>query len=183
MKDRLISQAIEENGSREYYKNFKFDHSDEILEPHNQAIYEKIINGLTRGNKVLFTQATGTGKSYLSIKFLHDNAKGKRVLFVAPSNAIESAFREKYQEILGDDFCQFDTCLYQGLSKNVANNYDIIIFDELHHMGAKVWGANSKALMDNNPNAVILGMTATLDRIDGVDVRQYFDNKKVMCRS
>jgi len=178
----LIEKAIEYKEGNEYFKNFKFDYSDRILREHNQEVYEKIIKGLVSGNKVLFEQATGTGKSYLALKFLHDNAQGKRVLFVSPANAIKDSFTDTFNRLLGEDYCKLDTCLYQGLKGKQNKHYDIIIFDEVHRMGAKTWGPNAEILMNNNPNASILGMTATLDRPDTVDVRQYFDNKEPVSR-
>ncbi len=181
-KDTLISQVIEQNEGNEYYKNFKFNYSDRILREHNQETYEKIVKGLVTGNKVLFEQATGTGKSYLALKFLYDHAQGKRVLFVSPANAIKDSFTDLCNKWLGEDYCKFDTCLYQGLKGKQNKHYDIIIFDEVHRMGAKTWGPNAEILMNNNPNASILGMTATLDRPDCVDVRQYFDNREPVSR-
>ena len=181
-KDSLISKKLKQNESNQYYKDFKFDYSDRILREHNQETYEKIIKGLVTGNKVLFEQATGTGKSYLALKFLHDHAQGKRVLFVSPANAIKDSFTDLCNKWLGEDYCKFDTCLYQGLKGKQNKHYDIIIFDEVHRMGAKTWGPNAEALMNNNPNASILGMTATLDRPDCVDVRKYFDNREPVSR-
>ena len=181
-KSALISKVIEQNKGNEYYKNFKFNYSDRILKEHNQETYEKIVKGLVTGNKVLFEQATGTGKSYLALKFLHDHAQGKRVLFVSPANAIKDSFTDLCNKWLGEDYCKFDTCLYQGLKGKQNKHYDIIIFDEVHRMGAKTWGPNAEILMNNNPNTSVLGMTATLDRPDCVDVRQYFDNREPVSR-
>lgn len=178
---KLIKQLIELNN--QYYKDFVIDYKDGILREHNIKVYEKIIKGFIRGNKVLFEQATGTGKTYLALKFLHDHAKGKRVLFVSPTNAIQNSFVETYKKLLGEDFdCELDTCLYQGIKGKQKKQYDIIIFDEVHRMGAKTWGPNAKTLMNNNPSASILGMTATLERPDGVDVTKFFDGKKPVSR-
>lgn len=178
---KLIKQLIELNN--QYYKDFAIDHEDGILRDHNIKVYEKIIKGFIRGNKVLFEQATGTGKTYLALKFLHDHAKGKRVLFVSPTNAIQNSFVETYKKLLGEDFdCELDTCLYQGIKGKQKKKYDIIIFDEVHRMGAKTWGPNAETLMNNNPSASILGMTATLERPDGVDVTKFFDEKKPVSR-
>jgi len=175
----LIKKAINENQNEKhlYFKTFVADFGDDILKKHNQTVYKKIIKALSKGNKVLFEQATGTGKSYLAIKFLHDHAKGKRVLFTSPTNAIKDSFTDTFKAIMGEEHCLLDTCLYQGLKNKLNEQYDIIVFDEVHRLGAKVWGADCETLMNNNPNAVVLGMTATLERPDGVDVRKYFDGK------
>ena len=184
--------------NRKYFENYKPIFSDGILKKHNIPVYEKIIKGLSKRNKVLFEQATGTGKTYLALKFLHDHAKGKKVLFVSPSDSIDMYFIdtllstlldldedkivdiskkrkiELIKEFLGIDF---DSCLYQGLKGVQDNQYDIIIFDEVHRMGAKTWGPNAEKLINNNPSANIIGMTATMDRTDGEDIKKYFEEE------
>ena len=162
---------------------------DGILKPHNQAVYLKMLDGLLYGNKILVEQATGTGKSFLAMKYIHDYAlnNGKKVLFVAPTKVIEDAFLDNCATIL--DYVKnnnynidLTTSLYAGLKNEVNNKYDIIILDEVHRSGAEVWGQNVQQLLDNNPDATVLGLTATLDRADGVDIRQYFDNREPVSR-
>ena len=84
----LILKSGTRNKTISSFKNFEPDYSDDILKPHNQKVYEKIIKGFNRSNKVLFEQATGTGKSYIVLKLLKDHAHGKRVLYVTPLKAI-----------------------------------------------------------------------------------------------
>ena len=38
---------------------------------------------------------------------------------------------------------------------------DHIIIDEFHHFGAEVWGKAVQEVIDNNPEARVLGMSAT----------------------
>ena len=175
--NKLVIESLKRLQS--YFYNFEPNFDDGILKKHNIEVYKKIMKGLTRGNKVVFEQATGTGKTYVSLKFLHDHARGKRVLVVSPSNAIRDSFLETYQNVLGADFdCSLELSLYQGLDKVKNNHYDIIMFDEAHRLGAKTWGQNAEELIKNNPNAIILGMSATLDRPDKADVLKFFDGKK-----
>lgn len=49
-------------------------------------------------------------------------------------------------------------------------NADIIIMDELHRTGAEKWGTKINTLIEKNPNAKILGLTATPDRMDDINV-------------
>ena len=49
-------------------------------------------------------------------------------------------------------------------------NADIIIMDELHRTGADKWGDRINTLLEKNPNANILGLTATPDRMDDKNV-------------
>ncbi len=177
MEDKNLIQELAKN-KKLYFYNYEPNFDDGILKKHNIEVYKKIIKGFTKGNKVLFEQATGTGKTYVTLKFLHDHAVGKRVLVVTPSHAIKDSFIDTYRSTLGKDFdCDLHMSLYQGLRAVKDKNYDIIVFDEAHRLGAKTWGQNAEELIKNNPNATILGMTATLERPDKVDVKKYFDGK------
>ena len=49
-------------------------------------------------------------------------------------------------------------------------NPDIIIMDELHRTGADKWGEKIDDLININPNAKILGLTATPDRMDDKNI-------------
>ena len=176
--------------------HLNFDFSDGILREHNKDVYRKVVYGLMKNNSVLFEQATGTGKSYVAMKFLHNFGNGKRVIYVTPNKPISTQFKNDI--ISMNSFiqarniedgtntplidCQLDTCLYQGLPSKLEEQYDIIIFDEVHRMGAKTWGPNAGALMKNNPNAKIIGMTATMERPDGVDIKQYFGDREPVSR-
>ena len=162
---------------------------DGILKPHNQVVYLKILDGLLTSNKVLVEQATGTGKSYLAMKYVHDFAlnNGKKVLFVSPTNIIQDAFIDNCANVLGygkngNYNIDLTTSLYAGLKSEINNHYDIIILDEVHRIGADVWGQSVKELLENNKGATVLGLTATLDRADGIDIRQFFDNQEPVSR-
>ena len=177
MEDKNLIQELAKK-KKLYFYNYEPNFDDGILKKHNIEVYKKIIKGFTKGNKVLFEQATGTGKTYVTLKFLHDHAVGKRVLVVTPSHAIKDSFIDTYRSTLGKDFdCDLHMSLYQGLRAVKDKNYDIIVFDEAHRLGAKTWGQNAEELIKNNPNATILGMSATLERPDKVDVKKYFDGK------
>ena len=178
---KLVNKATKRlEELKKYFKNFKPDFGDDILRPHNQKVYKKMIRGLSSSNKILVEQATGTGKTYLMIKFLKDHAQGKRVLYISPTNAIQNYFLEKVAGNLSDEDSNFDlqTVLYPSVKNVAKNEYDIIIIDEVHHVGGKEWGKAVDQLLTNNPDAVVIGMTATMERSDGVDITRWFDGKK-----
>ena len=68
------------------------------LLPHNNEVYDKILESLNKTNKAIFEQATGTGKSYLAIQTIEDLEKNGRVLFVAPYNPILEQFKDNIKE-------------------------------------------------------------------------------------
>ncbi len=208
------------------------DFSDGILKEHNEPVYSKIIQGFDKSNKVLVEQATGTGKTFLAMKYIKDFASnGERILFVAPTHVVERAFLDNCAEYLGynsnnnnttqnkrqtdtkvqstpynenqtnesqtvqskhQEASQTDiqkekqstqninisTALYASLNKVTKDKYDLIILDEVHRAGAPKWSEYAKKLIDNNPNARVLGLTATLERTDGVDIKPLFDNQQ-----
>src|SRR5699024_2988797 len=51
--------------------------------------------------------------------------------------------------------------------------YDFIIVDEFHHAAAKSY----QKLLNHFDPSVLLGLTATPERMDGQDVTKYFDGK------
>ena len=146
------------------------------LRPHNQEVYERIVENFRESDKTSVIHPTGTGKSYLALKLLEDNPD-KRVVYIAPSISILYNLRKNMQETgLGDiGLPRLRRVTYQTLAsqaKKFKNNdeeqaqiddikADIIVLDEFHHCGAPEWGAGVERLMKNNPNAKILGLSAT----------------------
>lgn len=185
LEEKVVQKAAL---SRGYFKGYVPNFDDEILRAHNQEVYVKIIKGFGASNKVLVEQATGTGKTFLMMKLLKDHmTRDMRALFVSPTLAIEHYFLGYCEKFLGykrnrGSKINLNACQYASLKHVVEEKFDIIILDEVHRIGAKTWGDSVKKLLLNNQNAIILGMTATLDRSDNVDVTEYFDNRKPVSR-
>lgn len=66
--------------------------------------------------------------------------------------------------------------------KTINNNQDYIILDELHRAGAPEWGYNLDKFNKLNPNAKILGMTATPERMDGLNIVDDLFNGKFVAQ-
>ena len=108
----------------------------ELLE-HNKETYRKLCEVLETNNKCALVQATGTGKSYIAGKYIEEHA-GKALVLV-PTNAISDA----WDELLEGMEEKFDIVTYQAFAKEPGNyfDYDLVIADEMHHLGSDVWGA------------------------------------------
>lgn len=165
--------------SWEYLEKYINDfNQDTIIEPkielyaHNNIAYNNSKTILKESNKVAFVQATGSGKSYIIIKYFLDFI-GKRIILLAPSTYIIEQIKEKYLWI--SEVVEFTT--YAKL-KNIDSNlikdykYDLIVLDEFHRCGAKSWGKGVERLLENNKQATIIGTSATPIR--------YLDNKRDM---
>lgn len=157
------------------------DKKIELL-PHNEVAYKKLIKSLETNQLVSINHATGTGKSFIILKYLYEN-KYKRILYLAPTyQIIDQLVGEHIKEldIKMDEFKVFDTLIYPNLlSKNIdslKDKYDIIILDEYHRCGAKKWGKKVFELInkikEENKEVKIIGTTAT-------EIR-YLDNNRNM---
>ena len=125
---------------------------------------------------------TGGGKTFMSyglIQYmvqnilgknqdLHENKDKLRVLFVSPTNAINGQFKKKIKGQLEESVknTELDTFCYATDKDRDFSGYDLIIFDEGHRGGAENWEELIKKIIEANPNAKILAMTATPERSD-----------------
>ena len=143
------------------------------LYEHNKEAYDKVLEHFKTSNKTCVIHPTGTGKSFISLKFLYDN-RDKKCLFMAPTDAIVNQIKTHIEEsgLTLNDFPNLEFCLYASSRKIKDNKYDYIVFDEFHRIGADIWGSNVKELLDNNKDTKVLGVTATPVRYldDGRDM-------------
>jgi superfamily II DNA or RNA helicase len=140
--------------------------------------------------KALLVSATGTGKTYLSA-FDAYSLKPKRLLFVVHRANIAKAAMETYKTIFGNEksfglysgnskdsnkdfvFSTVQTISkYENLKQFQSDAFDYIVIDETHRASANSY---QKILTHFTPN-FLLGMTATPERTDGLDVFGLFDH-------
>ena len=133
----------------------KLSFKDKILKPHNQAVYQKVRDAFLDTDRVLIEQATGTGKSYVTLKLIKDMASrsGMRVLFVAPRKFLLSDFKELCGRMLSrfnkvERKINLETSTYHNLKNMINKQYDLVVFDEAHRLGAESWGKFAKKLLE-----------------------------------
>ncbi|MGH3940714.1 MAG: DUF3427 domain-containing protein, partial [Pseudonocardiaceae bacterium] len=138
----------------------------------------------------LVVAATGTGKTVvaaLDYQRLGHQGLGGSLLFVAHRKEILDQALRTYREVLGDG--TFGELLVGGQRpqhwrhvfasvqsiSTVAQlpQFDIVVIDEFHHAEAVTY---RRLLQQLRPNE-LLGLTATPERADGVDVRSFFDGR------
>ncbi|MBU8907673.1 DUF3427 domain-containing protein [Desertibacillus haloalkaliphilus] len=145
--------------------------------------------------KNLLVAATGVGKTVISAfdykRFIQVHGRRPRLLFVAHREEILKQSRDTFRSILRDfNFGDLFVAGYTPSSldhlfvsiqsfnssklyeKTSTDFYDFIIVDEFHHAAAKSY---QKLLTHYTPK-VLLGLTATPERMDGKDVLEYFDD-------
>ena len=153
------------------------------------SLKELIRNGQKRA---LLISATGTGKTYASA-FAVRELKAKKALFVVHREQIAKQAMKSYDIV----FNHTKKCaLLSGNTKNTENadfifatmqtickkeylelfskdEFDVIVIDEAHHAGA---GSYEKIMSYFEPNIIYLGMTASPERSDDIDIFKIFDH-------
>ena len=143
---------------------------------HNKTTYENITRIFETSNKCATVQPTGSGKSFLIFKLAQDNSD-KTIIVFEPNRQIIGRVSEQMKEY-GIDNIKFYT--YQKLNSQHKRdeisiaNADYICLDELHRIKAKQWEQAVIAIQEKFPNAKVLGLTATPERMDGQNIIDYF---------
>jgi len=132
---------------------------------HNARAYNNALHALEGENKTCIIQPTGTGKAVVIAKFIKDRPE-KRHLVLAPASLIEL----EVQKHSGGSIFTFRT--YNGIlspSKiESLTGFDFIYLDEFHRIGADIWGPVVSQIIRLNPEAKVIGTTATHIRfLDG----------------
>lgn len=141
------------------------------LKKHNQQAYAKVKEMFEKDNKAAIIQPTGTGKSYIALKLIEENLD-KKIIYLSPSMAIIHQLKKNMINE-GVNFRNLTRYTYQKLTAlnrtgQLNLDADIIILDEFHHCGAEEWGKAVEELIKQNPQAKILGLSATPIRyLDG----------------
>ena len=144
--------------------------NDNILNlyEHNEETSNKVFDAFNKDEKrVAIVQATGTGKSYVALNLLL-KYKDKKALYIVPSNAIIEHIKEiisKNNLSIEKDFPNLEFRTYQSLinlsKKELSKlNVDLLVTDELHHLGAPVWGKRITDIVETHPDMLLFGMTA-----------------------
>ncbi|WP_162469540.1 DUF3427 domain-containing protein [Streptomyces adustus] len=167
--------------------------------PHQQDMLERLhIEREIRGrNRNLLVAATGTGKTVMAALDYRNLSKalGKenpRLLFVAHRKEILRQSLRTYREVLDD--ASFGELLHGGeearewnhvfasvqslnvrrLEQLASDHFDIIVIDEFHHATA----ATYRRVIDYFKPQQLLGLTATPERMDGLNVQdEFFDGR------
>ena len=170
-----------------------YSYQQEILD---KLEAERTVRGYTRN---LVVAATGTGKTVISAldykRFCKQHpGKPCRLLFVAHREEILRQSLYTFRAVLKDAnfgglfvgnckpesidqlFLSIQTFNSQDFAaKTVSDFYDYIVVDEFHHAAAPTY---QKLLSYYQPQ-ILLGLTATPERMDGKSVLPYFNNRGI----
>lgn len=189
-----LRNALSKSKNSKTDMTFEFDikpytYQKEILE---NLEAERKIFGRYRN---LVVAATGVGKTVISAfdyKRFRDENPRARLLFVAHREEILKKSRDTFRYICKDlNFGEllvgnnkpesienlFVSIQSLNSSKLIERTspdfYDYIVIDEVHHGAAQSY----KKLLEYYKPKVLLGLTATPERMDGEDITRFFDKK------
>ena len=146
-----------------------------MLKEHNKEVFAKMEELLMTEGSCCVVMGTGVGKSYIIKELLERNKY--HALVVSPRQSINRS----WEKLCGK---KVETVTYQKLA-NIYKEidfsfYDIVVCDEVHHVGAPKWGKAIKYLISNKVTLVV-GLTESSVRYsDGArDVALEFFNGNV----
>ncbi len=166
-----------------------------VLMPFQERLLEQVEVARTLGrHRNLLVAATGTGKTVMAAvdyARLRERLARDRLLFVAHREEILDQSRSTFAHALRDAsfgelwvggkrpsrfehvFASIQSLNRSGLESIDPAHFDIVIVDEFHHAAAPSY----QALLERLAPRELLGMTATPERTDGLDVLRYFDGR------
>jgi superfamily II DNA or RNA helicase len=143
----------------------------------------------------LVVAATGTGKTVVAALDYRGlcEAAGEQpsLLFVAHRREILEQSLRTYREVLADGdfgelyvggarperwrhvFASVQSLTAYGVANLPRDAYEVVVIDEFHHAQA----ATYRRILDHLQPRELLGLTATPERTDGLDVRAFFDGR------
>lgn len=154
-----------------------------LIDKLRQQTYEETMELLDKYGKAAIIRPTGFGKTGILAKCIADF---KHVLYLYPADVIKDTvlnfwYNGNPNEETGIENTTFMTyAKLARLSEDDMKNHtdiDLIIADECHRLGGAKTKTAMAMLLENLPDAKLLGATATPDRMDLVDeISDFFDN-------
>ncbi len=160
---------------------------------HNRVAYERVCELLEEGGKAAVIHPTGTGKSFIAFKLAEDHPD-QSFLWLSPSEKIYATQLENVRNASGFAPLNITFLTYARLTARLKETdfgeplfqywsdlqpdvprptgFGYIILDEFHRAGAPEWGRSVRKLIAANPEAKLLGLSATNIR--------YLDNRRDM---
>ena len=199
-RDRLDDALAEASGLRQHNRvTISLSGLEVRPFPYQQYMLDELavereVHGRHRN---LVVAATGTGKTVVAAldyrRLCGALPAGRlRLLFVAHRKEILDQSLRTYREVLNDPafgelyvagsrperwdhvFASVQSLQSYGVASIPADSYDVVVIDEFHHAQAPTY----RKLLDHLVPRELLGLTATPERADGIDVRaEFFDGR------
>ena len=133
---------------------------------HNEKAYRKLLDMLSGTRRACIIHPTGTGKAFIAYRYAFDHPN-ERILWMSPSTYIEqeqeASIRRELpnQEFKNIERMTYQTAMHRAQKGNLDIHADTVIFDEFHHTGAPQWSRGVEGVIECNPDANLIGLSAT----------------------
>lgn len=166
-----------------------------VLKPFQEDLLDRLSVSRHQGrHRNLLVSATGTGKTVMAAvdyARLRSSMRRSRLLFIAHRVEIldqslatfrhalrDLTFGEKWvagerPQAFDHVFASVQSLSANGLRMVDPQHFDFVIIDEFHHAAAPTY----RAVLEQLHPRELLGLTATPERADGLDVLAYFDGR------
>ncbi len=164
--------------------------------PFQQEILDALHNERVLGkNRHLVVAATGTGKTMVAAfdfrEFAQDLKDRPSLLFIAHREEILHQALATFRVVLRDQnfgelvvggsretdsnhlFCTIQSYTSRDFNNLPADRFDYVVVDEFHHAAASSY----LNLLNHIQPKVLLGLTATPERADNLDILSWFDGR------
>lgn len=163
-----------------------------LLQRQSETVADTL-SKLESKHRCAVVRPTGFGKTYLMCKIADTY---NRVMYIYPADIV----KESAKSMLNNNNVHFHSYVYlsrtycdenetnknridkeQEVIRHFTEDFDLIIFDEIHHMG----GSKAQKMIDKILNSAektgvhVLGGTATPLRMDGYDIIDDFFNQQI----
>ncbi|MEU8968660.1 DUF3427 domain-containing protein [Streptomyces monashensis] len=192
-----LDEALAQAGGTSSSKDLKISLSGLQVRPfpHQRDMLERLTveRELRERHRNLLVAATGTGKTVMAAldyrRLCNKSDSGRqRLLFVAHRKEILKQSLRTYREVLDDAsfgellhagqdplewnhvFASVQSLNVQRLEQLAPGHFDIIVIDEFHHATATTY----RRVIDHFTPKELLGLTATPERMDGLNVQEEF---------
>ena len=133
--------------------------------------YSKEILAITSSN-ILLQLPTGFGKSKMALDIMHLRCKaGDRILVVVPKNVLKDNWEEEFKKWGYEDYLPYTTFVTYVSFPKVANEYQLVIFDEVHHLTERCQDSLDTFIIHNT-----VMLSATIGRELRYNLAAYFPN-------
>ena len=164
-----------------------------LLRPYQEAAVSDACKALDKHGNTIVVAPTGAGKTIMLSALVGERYKdGKKILVMQHRDELVDQNKSKFERINP----YITTSIVNGTVKNWDGNtifsmvqtisrernlrdrpkFDMIVVDESHHAAADTYLKVINAVKEDNPNAEIVGFTATPNRGDGKGLRSVFNN-------
>ena len=164
-----------------------------LLRPYQEAAINDACKALDTHKNTIVVAPTGAGKTIMLSALVGKRYEdGKKVLVMQHRDELVDQNKSKFERINpyittsivngtvkdwkgGTVFSMVQTI---SRDKNLADRpaFDMLVIDESHHAAADTYLKVIKAVKEDNPDAEIVGFTATPNRGDGKGLRKVFNN-------